>query len=653
MFTKKDTTFNKTKTISRRAFILTAAKSVLFFGIIVRLYTLQVSDNKKYSYLSDKNRLREWKLPPKRGTIYDFFGNSIADNKKVFQLHVIPEQVKDFNYLFVRLKKIINISDYQINKIYEKKRKQLPWETLIVSENLSWKEFSRLNLFLHELEGVKPVFSLARTYPLSENFSHVIGYVGEASVKDINNNSFIKENHVPGIRVGKTALEKSLEKDLIGRHGLQRYEVNAYGKRISQLDENIGVPGKKFRLTIDKEVQSNAQSLLEGKSGSICVMDIFLGDIIAMSSSPTFDPNKFVHGISLKDWKEINNNPLKPLINKSVAGTYSPGSTIKPIVALSALEFNVITPNLKIRCTGETELHGQKFRCWKKKGHGFMSLRNAIKQSCDIYFYEVARLLGVDRLSITAKRFGLGTEHLKNFYLEEKKGIVPSTKWKLNNLGKNWLLGETLLTGIGQGYIEVTPLQLCVMTAQLANGGFKINPRIIYENSLTYDSVKLQIDETLNKIKLNLDQKKNILSDTVGESDFLKPLFRNQENIKFVLEAMFGSTNEVGGTSYASRYSKKKYQYAGKTGTAQVKKITEAEREADLSLDQIPYENRDHAIFIAFGPYENPRYAISVFIEHGGSGSKIAAPIAKKLLKKVIDRHLDREKYKNNGLIKI
>ncbi len=652
MFTKRDTSFNKRKTISRRTFILTAAKSIIFFGIIGRLYTLQVSDNKKYSYLSDKNRLREWKLPPKRGTIDDFFGNSLANNKKVFQLHVIPEQVKDFNYLFVRLRKIINISDYQIKEIYKKKRKQLPWETLIVSENLSWKEFSRLNLFLHELEGVKPVFSLARTYPFSENFSHVVGYVGEASAKDINDNSFIKENHVPGIRVGKTSLEKSLEKDLIGKHGVQRYEVNAYGKRISQLDENIGESGKKFRLTIDKESQNYAQSLLEGKSGSICVMDIFLGDIIVMSSSPTFDPNKFVHGISLKDWKEISNDPLKPLINKSIAGTYSPGSTIKPIVALSALEFNVITPNLKIRCTGETELYGQKYRCWKKKGHGFMSLRNAIKQSCDIYFYEIARLLGVDRLSITAKRFGLGTAHLKNFYLEEKKGIVPSTKWKLNNLGKNWLLGETLITGIGQGYIETTPLQLCIMTAQLANGGFKIKPRIIYDNLITYESIKSQIDEKTNKIKINLEQK-NILSDTVGESDFLKPLFRNQENIKFVLEAMFGSTNEPGGTSYSSRHSSKKYQYAGKTGTAQVKRITEAEREADLKLEQIPYEERDHSIFVAFGPYANPRYAISVFIEHGGSGSKTAAPIAKKLLKKVIDRHSDRENYKNNKLTKV
>ena len=654
MFSEKDTSFNKTRTISRRTFILAAAKAFVFLGIVGRMYTLQVSDNKKYSYLSDKNRLREWKLPPKRGTIEDYFGSSLADNKKVFQLHVIPEQVKDFNTLFVRLKNIINISDNQIREIYKKKKKQLPWETLIISENLSWNEFSKLNLFLHELEGAKPVFSLARTYPFKENFVHVVGYVGEASVEDIKNNSFIKDNHVPGIRVGKTALEKSLEKDLIGKHGLQRYEVNAYGKRISQVDKKSGLPGKKFRLTIDKEVQNFAQELLIGKSGSICAMDIFLGDIIAMSSSPTFDPNKFVHGIPINDWNKIKDNPLKPLINKSVSATYSPGSTIKPLVALSALEFDVISPNLKVRCTGEIELHGQKFRCWKEKGHGLMSLRNAIKQSCDIYFYETARLLGVDRLSLTAKKFGLGLNHIKDFYLEEKKGIVPSTKWKIDELGKGWLLGETLITGIGQGYIETTPLQLCIMTSQLANGGFKIKPRIIYDDEISYDSIKSQINNKLNEINLNKKNKMQVLMDTVEghKNDFLKPLFRNQENIKFVLEAMFGSTNEPSGTSYSSRHKNKKYQYAGKTGTAQVKRITEAEREADLELEQIPYKERDHAIFIAFGPYENPRYAISVFIEHGGSGSKAAAPLAKKLLKKIIDRHQYREKYKNKDLIK-
>ena len=342
-----------------------------------------------------------------------------------------------------------------------------------------------------------------------------------------------------------------------------------------------------------------------------------------MSSSPTFDPNKFVHGISLKEWNEINNDPLKPLMNKSLSGLYSPGSTIKPIVALSALDFDTWSPKNKIRCTGEIELYGQKYRCWKKKGHGVLSLRNAIKQSCDVYFYELSRLLGVDRLSITAKKFGFGQEHLKDFYIEEKKGIVPSTKWKLKNLGKGWVLGETLITGIGQGYIQVTPLQLCLMVAQLANGGFKIKPRIIDDNSNMYELVKNKIEQQKNQFDLSLNKdlliEQNDQALTSVKLEHLDPLFRNPENVKFVLDAMFGSTNEPGGTSYRSRYEDKRYQFVGKTGTAQVRRITEEEREADLPLEQIPYKNRDHAIYIAYGPYENPRYAVSVFIEHGGT----------------------------------
>ena len=647
MLAKKESAFAKGRVITRRMFVLSAAKALIFCGIIGRLYTLQVSDNKKYSYLSDKNRLREWKLPPKRGLIKDYFGNHIADNRQVFQLHVIPKQVEDFNYLFVRLKNIINISNYQIKKIYEKKKKQMPWETLVVSENLSWEEFTKLNLFLHELNGVKPVFSLARIYPYANDLAHVIGYVSEASVSDIQNNKNIRENHVPGLRVGKSGLEKTLENDLIGKHGMQRFEVNAYGKRISRVNQIDGTSGKTFILTIDQKIQNYAQNLLTDKSGSICVMDIYSGDIIAMSSSPTFDPNKFVHGISLKEWNEINNDPLKPLMNKSLSGLYSPGSTIKPIVALSALDFDTWSPKNKIRCTGEIELYGQKYRCWKKKGHGVLSLRNAIKQSCDVYFYELSRLLGVDRLSITAKKFGFGQEHLKDFYIEEKKGIVPSTKWKLKNLGKGWVLGETLITGIGQGYIQATPLQLCLMVAQLANGGFKIKPRIIDDNSNMYELVKNKIEQQKNQFDLSLNKdlliEQNDQALTSVKLEHLDPLFRNPENVKFVLDAMFGSTNEPGGTSYRSRYEDKRYQFVGKTGTAQVRRITEEEREADLPLEQIPYKNRDHAIYIAYGPYENPRYAVSVFIEHGGTGSKIAAPLAKKMFKKLIDRHEKRE----------
>ena len=657
MFDRDTFGVNKNKLITRRMFVLSAAKVIIFTGIIGRLFSLQISENKKYSFLSDKNRLRAWKLPPKRGIFEDYFGNTIADNNQVFQLHVVPEEVEDFNYLMVRLKNIIKIENKEIRRIYKKKEKQLPWQTLIISENLSWEEFSKLNLFLHELPGAKPVFSVARQYPQAENFTHVLGYVAEASVQDINNYSFIKENHVPGLRVGKTGLEKALEKELIGASGLQRYEVNAHGKKIKQIDRVEGIQGKSFRTTIDQEVQIYVQKLLRGKSGSISVMDIYTGDMIAMGSSPSFDPNQFVHGIDSKEWNKINEDPMKPLINKSVSGLYSPGSTIKPLVALSALENHVITPQFVHKCEGKMELYDHKYHCWQKKGHGYMRLRNAIKQSCDIYFYEVARRLGVDRLSITAKKYGLGEKVLSGYFFEEKSGIIPSTKWKLKNIGKGWVLGETLLTGIGQGYILCTPLELCLTTAQMANGGFKIRPRIIDDGTVIYEDIKSSIDNQLKKFELGLKEEVITADKDLDlmktESDNLKPLFRNPENIKFVNEAMYAVSNEFMGTAYASRHEKQKYQYAGKTGTAQIKSITEEQRELDIDIQDIPYEDRDHAVFIAFAPYENPRYAISVLIEHGGSGGKVAAPLAKKVIKLVIDRHELREKIRKERRIEI
>ena len=645
--------FRKSNTVNRRMFIIAAAKAVVFCGIVGRLFSLQISENKKYLTLSDKNRLREARLPPVRGEFEDYFGNRIAKNLTVYQLHVIPEQVEDFKTLMVRLKDILNFSNNHLQELIKKKNNQKPWETLIVSENLTWDEFTKINFYLHDLSGARPVLTVGRNYPYNETYTHVLGYVSEASVEDLISNETIKQRNVPGLRVGKTGLEKTLENELIGTNGVQRFEVNAYGKRINQIDFQEGEQGKTIKLTIDTEIQKYTQKLLNEKSGSISVMDIYTGEIVAMNSSPSFDPNLFLYGIETNKWKEIKQNPLKPLLNKTVSGLYSPGSTIKPIVALSALENDVISTNMKVNCRGHKhplELYGMKYHCWKKQGHGYMSLKNAIKQSCDTYFYETARLLGVDRLNETAKKFGLGDVVLGQ-YFNEKKGVIPSTKWKKEAIGQNWYLGETLINGIGQGYIQTTPLQLCLMTAQLANGGHKIYPKIISDNEESIESIK-------QKMKLaseNNEENSKLLS--VPEKLFninkkkYHALYRNKENVKFVLDAMFRSTNEVYGTSFSSRIDDPKYQFAGKTGTAQVKRITEAERELDLKTNQIPYKERDHAWYVAFGPYKNPRYAVSILVEHGGSGSAAAAPIAKKLFKSIIDRHELREKNKKKYLI--
>lgn len=645
----------KNQTINRRMFIIGAAKVIVFAGIIARLFSLQITENKKYLTLSDKNRLREWRLPPIRGEFLDYFGNIIAGNLKVYQLHVIPEEVEDFKYLMVRLKEILNLNNSEYEKIIRKKNKQKPWETLIISKNLTWEQFTKVNYFLHDLVGAKPVLSVSRNYPFNDKYTHILGYVSEASEKDLLNNEMIKSKHVPGLKVGKTGLEKTFENELIGTNGIQRYEVNAYGKRISQLDYTDGLNGKTIQLTVDTEIQKLCNELLKDMAGSISVMDIYTGEIVAMQSSPSFDPNLFLFGINQDDWQLIRNNPLKPLVNKTLSGLYSPGSTIKPIVALSALENGIINENFIVNCKGKIEMYGQTYHCWKKKGHGVVNLKSAMKQSCDTYFYEIARKLGVDRLKETSLKFGLGEKVLGEIFNNEKKGLIPDTKWKKNNLGKGWVIGETLITGIGQGYTQTTPLQLCQMTAQLANGGFKIYPKIIVEENIkTAEDIKF----IMNKNAKNLDEKNNGLqeaSELLGFSNQKEydRLFKNSKNIKLVREAMFASTNEVRGTSYSSRIEDPKYQFAGKTGTSQVRRITQAARELDLNTSQIPYDERDHALYIAFGPYKDPRYALSIVVEHGGSGSSTAAPIAKKLFKLIIDRHELREQTRIQKAIKI
>ena len=645
----------KVHTINRRMFIIGAAKFIVFTGIIVRLFSLQITENKKYLTLSDKNRLREWKLPPVRGEFLDYFGNIIAGNLKVYQLHVIPEEVEDFKYLMVRLKEILSLNDNEFNKIIKQKKKQKSWETLIISKNLTWEQFTKINYFLHDLTGAKPVLSVSRNYPFNDNYTHILGYVSEASKEDISTNEFIKSKHVPGLKVGKTGLEKAFENELIGTNGIQRYEVNAYGKRISQLDHTNGINGNTIQLTVDTEIQKLCSKLLRNVAGSISVMDIYTGEIVAMQSSPSFDPNLFLFGIDQDDWQLIRNNPLKPLVNKTLSGLYSPGSTFKPMVALSALENGIIDENFKVRCKGKIEMYGQTYHCWKKKGHGVVNLKNAMKQSCDTYFYEIARKLGVDRLKETSIKFGLGEKVLNETFNNEKKGLIPDTKWKKNNLGKGWVIGETLITGIGQGYTQTTPLQLCQMTAQLANGGFKIYPKIIVdENSETAEEIKFIMKENsknLNKENKGRQEAGELLE--FSRKKKYKNLFKNSKNIRLVREAMFASTNEVRGTSYSSRIEDPKYQFAGKTGTSQVKRITELARELDLKTSQIPYNERDHALYIAFGPYKNPRYALNVVIEHGGSGSSTAAPIAKKLFKLIIDRHELREQARIKRSIKI
>ena len=491
-----------------------------------------------------------------------------------------------------------------------------------------------MNLFLHELQGAQPVVSIARFYK-DNSSAHAVGYVSEISPNDLRTKKYLKDLNIEGVEIGKTGLESSLDEQMLGSPGYLRYEVNAYGKKIKQVATNTGLKGKTFRTTLDQNIQKISTEALEGVSGAVCVMDIYNGDIISMVSSPNFNPNSFVHGVNKDEWRGLSENIDKPMLNKAVSGLYPPGSTIKTLTALSALENDIFNPNQLIQCKGYIDLHGERFHCWKKKGHGILSMRNAIKRSCDVYFYEVARKLGIDRLSVTAEKFGLGRKILTNFK-EEKAGTVPNTKWKLNQNGKNWYIGETLHSGIGQGYFLSTPIQLCLMTAQLANGGFKIKPRMLVNENNEISNLQ----KYLNYKKENPNDLDTIDQQIVNFS--LEPLFRNQENINFVKEAMFAASNEAGGTSYRSRHNDKKFMFAGKTGSSQIRRFTAEEREAEVKQTEITYLERDHAWFVAFAPVQDPKYAISVLVEHGGSGSSAAAPIAKKVIKKVIERHETR-----------
>ena len=471
----------KSKLISRRMFLLTAAKAVVMVGLVGRLISLQINQSTKYKSLSDKNRFREWKLAPERGVIKDFFDQELASNEPLYQVHLVPENTQNINQLFVRLKGILNISEKKISYLKRLIKKQKPWEPIVISDNLNWSEFSKVNLFLHELNGVEPIVSVARTYP-DNSSAHILGYVSQVSAKDLKTKKYLKDISVPGMTVGKTGLERKLDEEIIGKVGFQRYEVNAFGKRIKEIQINEGQAGKSFKTTLDYEAQKYTNELLQDKAAAVCVMDVYNGDIVSLVSSPTFQPNAFVHGLDKKYWNSLIKDGKKPLTNKAMSGLYPPGSTIKTLVALSALENGIIKPRDTFRCKGKIELHGEKFHCWEKKGHGIVNLRKGIQRSCDVYFYEVARKLGVDRLSVTAKKFGLGKQVLSDF-VEERSGVVPNTKWKKKFIGQNWYIGETLHSGIGQGYFQSTPIQLCLMTAQIANGGFKIDPRIIFDKS--------------------------------------------------------------------------------------------------------------------------------------------------------------------------
>ena len=593
---------SKSKIISRRGFVLGLAK-VAFFGIITsRLAYLQLFKSKEFKQLSDRNRYREIKEVPERGVIYDFKNRIIASNNQVYLLSIFPSEIKNLNEFFYSLRPYINFDILEIKKfkreIY-KHKKTKKYQAYIIDKKLSWKVISNINYNLSNISYVQPIVSFERTYSHAKEFAHIVGYVGEPNKKDLKSISEVFFN-TPNLKIGKNGIEKKFEDLIIGSPGKSVIETNAFGRQLKQISYNQGIKGKNFNSTLDSELQVFANKTLGNESGSVIVMNT-RGEIRCCTSSPSFDANLFTYGINSFEYKKYLRDEKKPLNNKALSSQYPPGSTLKMLVAISAMENGIMNSNFKIRCKESTEYFGQKYHCWKEKGHGVVDMKKAIKESCDIYFYEVARLLGVDRMYKTALKFGLGQYVLDNF-LEEKKGVFPNTKWKKKYIGQPWYLGETIIAGIGQGYIQTTPIQLCKMIAQIANGGFKIKPSLNANDNFE-----------------------------LGEK-----IIENDDHLKTIKDSLDVATNEWKGTSYNSRI-KGDLKFCGKTGTSQVRRISQRQRELDIKNKDLPWKFRDHSLFTGYGPVSNPEYAISVIIDHGGSGSSKAAPIAKKVMQKVFE----------------
>ncbi|MCW9032936.1 MAG: penicillin-binding protein 2 [Rhodospirillales bacterium] len=598
------------KLFGRRTAMLAGGKLLLLSTLVGRMYYLQVLQADRYKTLAEENRMSMRLLPPPRGRILDRYGIPLAVNEQNYRVVIIPEQTKSVKETLLALGKVIGISSTESRRILREVKRKRSFVPVTVRENLTWEDVAQIEVNAPDLPGAMIDVGESRYYPDGYETAHILGYVAAVSEKDLTGDPLLE---LPGFRIGKSGIEKVHDLILRGTGGTSQVEVNAYGRVIRELNRQEGKPGAEIKLSIDIGLQKVAVERLGEESGAAVVIDIHTGDILAMASTPSYDPNAFNRGLSTKEWKSLIGNNRKPLNNKAISGQYAPGSTFKMIVALAALEKGVIGPEQKVFCSGHVELGTARFHCWKKRGHGAVDLVQAIQSSCDVYFYEIARRTGIERIASMARRFGFGSS-LGLDISGERSGLIPDKGWKRAELGEGWHQGETLLAGIGQGYVLATPLQLAVMTARLANGGEAVRPHLT--SSIQTDGTKV------NK-----------------EIKAVKNIGVNSSHIELVRKAMNAVTNIPGGTAFRSRISDQRYAMAGKTGTAQVRRISKAEREVGVIKNKdLPWEQRDHASFVGFAPVDAPRYAVAVVVEHGGSGSKTAAPIARDILLEVQKR---------------
>ena len=592
---------HKLRYLLKRSLIMFSINILLLFILVGRLYFLQIYQGEKYALLADNNRMSRRLTAPPRGTINDRNGVELAVNIQNFQAMLIPEQSRNIDKLLADLSSLLNLDETEIERIKKDISRHQRFVPVKIKDNLSWEEVAQLMIHNNLYPGLIIDEGLIRSYPFKQYTAHPLGYVGSVSEADLKvSDSPLLQ--VPGFKIGKSGFEKTYDEMLRGDAGRQVYEINAYGRIMREIEKKDGVKGTDLDLTIDIRLQKAAYDAFGNEAGAAVVLDVHTGEILAFVSVPSFDPNLFVDGISINNWQALINDEKTPMTDKAIAGQYSPGSTFKIVVALAALEAGVITPKSTSYCSGKMKLGNHLFHCWRHNGHGHLNVVEAIKHSCDIFFYETALKLGIEKIAAMSHKLGLG--QMYNIGLEnQKQGVIPDKKWKQEKLKQPWQKGETVIAGIGQGYVLVTPLQLVTMLARVVNGGYEVTPTFI-KNDTPPQPKKLDIRE---------------------------------ENLAIVKQGMFEVVNGVGGTATRARLKLKDIKMGGKTGTTQVRRISLKERAQGIRRDEdLPWKWRNHAWFMAYAPHDNPKYAVAVIVEHGRSGSGVAAPIASKILEQAI-----------------
>ena len=591
------------RSMVRRGVLIFAIQGIFVAGLAARMRFLQIDQADQYRLLAEENRINVRLVPPSRGLVYDRDGLLIASNVQNYRAVIIREDVENLESLLNNLQTLLKISDEKKQAIRKLVLKHSPFVPITVLNNLSWSDVAKISVNAPVLHGLTADVGLNRHYPRGADYAHLLGYVGPVSDFDLkkrdDNDPLLK---IPRFQIGKTGVEAKLERALRGNAGTKRIEVNAKGRVIRELSRQESSPGQSVQMTIDTGLQNFALARLGKKSASAVVMRVDNGDLLSMASSPSFDTNLFVEGISTNDYAALRDNEFRPLADKSVQGIYPPGSTFKMVIALAALDEGLIRPNEKIRCDGHIELADRKFHCWKRLGHKEITLTEALEQSCDVFFYDLALRVGIEKITQMAKRLGIGIKH--NLPLSGvARGLSPTKNWKLKTQGESWVLGDTLNVGIGQGYVLASPLQLAVMAARIASGKV-VEPRIIKR----VNGVEQKIP---NQLKLDIDP--NALG--------------------IIRSGMYEVSNGIKGTARKSKIAISEISMAAKTGTSQVRNITSKERATGvIPNEKLPYNRRDHALFVGFAPYNQPKYAIAVVVEHGGGGSKVAAPIARDIM---------------------